>query len=41
MGSNGGNNLSACGGKAAYIYPPQTSLGGSPVYWVACSFLYE
>ncbi|TKY68231.1 hypothetical protein E2542_SST04466 [Spatholobus suberectus] len=35
MGSNPGNSLSAFGGKAAYIYPPQTSLGGSLVYWVA------
>lgn len=26
---------SACRGKTAYIYPPQTSLGGSLVYWDA------
>lgn len=35
MGSNPGNNLSACRGKTAYTYPPQTSLCGSLVYWAA------
>lgn len=34
------NNLSACGGKIANIYPPKTPLGGSVVHWVAIFFSF-